>query len=68
MTEVGLSQPSSAGQPHGRYSAALTVLVSVGGWSWSGDFSEMALTRQSRAVFIASVMEFLEDDNSDVRF
>jgi chitinase len=44
---------------------ALTVLVSVGGWSWSGDFSDMALTRQSRAVFIASVMDFLEAKGLD---
>ena len=37
----------------------LTVLISVGGWLWSGRFSDMALTAQSRAVFIDSVMEFL---------
>jgi chitinase len=37
----------------------LTVLVSVGGWLWSTNFSDMALTSQSRAVFIQSVMEFL---------
>jgi len=44
---------------------ALTVLVSVGGWSWSGDFSDMALTRKSRAMFIASVMEFLDAKGLD---
>jgi chitinase len=37
----------------------LTVLVSVGGWLWSTNFSDMALTPQSRAVFIQSVMKFL---------
>jgi chitinase len=37
----------------------LTVLVSVGGWLWSTNFSDMALTSQSRAVFIQSVMDFL---------
>jgi chitinase len=37
----------------------LKVLVSVGGWLWSGNFSEMALTRQSRARFIDSAAEFL---------
>jgi chitinase len=37
----------------------LTVLVSVGGWLWSDHFSDMALTAQSRAVFIQSVMDFL---------
>jgi chitinase len=29
----------------------LTVLVSVGGWLWSGRFSDAALTPASRAVF-----------------
>src|SRR5215469_15096470 len=38
---------------------SLTVLVSVGGWLWSTNFSDMALTAESRAVFIQSVMEFL---------
>src|ERR1700757_4742889 len=37
----------------------LTVLVSVGGWLWSTNFSDMALTAESRAVFIQSVMDFL---------
>lgn len=39
--------------------ALLTVLVSVGGWLWSTNFSDISLTAQSRAVFIDSVMEFL---------
>ena len=38
---------------------SLTVLVSVGGWLWSTNFSDASLTPQSRAVFIQSVMEFL---------
>lgn len=37
----------------------LTLLVSVGGWLWSTNFSDMALTRESRAVFEDSVMQFL---------
>jgi len=37
----------------------LTVLISVGGWLWSGGFSEMALTPTSRATFIDSVAAFL---------
>jgi chitinase len=37
----------------------LSVLVSVGGWLWSTNFSDVALTAQSRAVFIRSVMDFL---------
>jgi chitinase len=39
---------------------SLTVLVSVGGWLWSGNFSDMALTEQSRQLFIQSVIEFLD--------
>jgi chitinase len=38
----------------------LTVLISVGGWLWSTNFSEISLTRQSREVFIQSVMDFLK--------
>jgi len=37
----------------------LTVLVSVGGWLWSGGFSDMALTKESRATFIDSVASFV---------
>jgi chitinase len=37
----------------------LTVLISVGGWLWSGGFSDMALTQASRAVFIDSVAAFV---------
>jgi len=39
---------------------SLTILVSVGGWLWSGNFSDMALTPESRAVFIQSAVEFIE--------
>lgn len=44
---------------------ALTVLVSVGGWEWSGRFSDMALTPRSRNVFIASVVDFVRDHQLD---
>jgi len=37
----------------------LTVLVSAGGWLWSKNFSDMALTAASRRVFEDSAMEFL---------
>lgn len=37
----------------------LTVLVSVGGWLWSGRFSDAALTPASRAKFIDSVADFV---------
>lgn len=39
---------------------SLTVLVSVGGWLWSGNFSDMALTKESRSRFIESVVEFVD--------
>ena len=39
---------------------ALTVLVSVGGWLWSTNFSDVSLTRQSRRVFVQSVIDFLD--------
>ncbi len=39
---------------------SLTVLTSVGGWLGSGEFSDVALTAQSRSVFVDSVMDFLK--------
>ena len=44
---------------------SLTVLVSVGGWLWSGNFSDAVLTKQSRAAFIDSVIAFIEKYNLD---
>ena len=38
---------------------SLTVLVSVGGWLWSTNFSDISLTAESRKVFIDSVMSFI---------
>jgi len=38
----------------------LKVLVSVGGWTWSGNFSDMALTKESRKMFIESAVQFVE--------
>ncbi len=43
-----------------RKNPALTVLVSVGGWLWSGRFSDMAVSRQSRAIFIESAVQFVD--------
>ena len=37
----------------------LEILVSVGGWTWSGGFSDAALTPASRAAFVDSVVAFL---------
>lgn len=38
---------------------ALQVLLSVGGWSWSGNFSDAALTEQSRQIFVASALDLV---------
>ncbi|MGO8720505.1 MAG: glycoside hydrolase family 18 protein [Acidobacteriaceae bacterium] len=43
----------------------LTVLVSVGGWLWSGRFSDASLTEASRAKFIDSVAAFITRYNLD---
>lgn len=37
----------------------LKVLISVGGWNWSGNFSDTASTDSSRAVFAKSCVELL---------
>ena len=38
---------------------SLQIFISVGGWLWSTDFSDVALTAESRALFIESVVSFL---------
>ncbi len=43
----------------------LKVLVSVGGWTWSGGFSDAALTADSRRVFVASAVEFVRRHDLD---
>ncbi|HQB63102.1 MAG TPA: glycosyl hydrolase family 18 protein, partial [Sedimentibacter sp.] len=37
----------------------LKVLISIGGWNWSGRFSDMAATDVSRTKFAASCAEFV---------
>jgi chitinase len=44
---------------------SLRVLVSVGGWLGSGEFSDAALTSQSRKVFVDSAVDFLRRYNLD---
>jgi chitinase len=44
---------------------SLEVLISVGGWLWSGNFSDAALTAESRSRFIASVAAFVKQYNLD---
>jgi len=46
-------------------SPSLTVLISVGGWLGSGNFSDMALTKQSRSLFIESAVNFIDRHQLD---
>jgi chitinase len=43
----------------------LKLLVSVGGWTWSGGFSDAALTPESRTRFVASAVDFVRDRDLD---
>jgi chitinase len=43
----------------------LKVLVSVGGWGWSGNFSDAALTDSSRTRFAASAARFIKENDLD---
>lgn len=44
---------------------SLTILISVGGWLWSGDFSAMSATAGNRAKFIESALAFLRQYGLD---
>ena len=41
------------------------TLISVGGWTWSGRFSDIALTEASRALFAESCVDFIRTYNFD---
>lgn len=41
------------------------TLISVGGWTWSGRFSDAALTPESRAAFAESCVQFMLDYGFD---
>jgi chitinase len=43
----------------------LRILVSVGGWTWSKGFSDMALTPESRRRFVESGVEFVRRHDLD---
>jgi chitinase len=43
----------------------LKILVSVGGWTWSKNFSDAALTAQSRKIFINSAVDFVSKYDLD---
>lgn len=38
----------------------IKILISIGGWTWSGKFSDVALTDASRAIFVKSVVDFVK--------
>ncbi|WP_260412505.1 glycoside hydrolase family 18 protein [Alkalihalobacillus sp. TS-13] len=38
----------------------IKTLISVGGWTWSENFSDVALTEESRTIFAESVLEFVQ--------
>ena len=43
----------------------IRTLISVGGWTWSGRFSDVALTEESRSAFAESCVEFIRAYNFD---
>ncbi len=43
----------------------LKTLISIGGWTWSGRFSDIALTDESRAAFADSVVSFIKQYGFD---
>jgi chitinase len=43
----------------------LKILVSVGGWTWSGGFSDAVLTADSRARFVQSAVAFVDRHDLD---
>ena len=44
---------------------SLKILISIGGWTWSGNFSDAALSDISRANFALSVMNIVRKYNLD---
>jgi GH18 family chitinase len=44
---------------------ALKILVSVGGWTWSGGFSDVALTAEARKRFVQSAVDFVRRHDLD---
>jgi chitinase len=43
----------------------LKILISIGGWTWSGGFSDMCLTKKSRTNFIKSAIIFIKENKLD---
>jgi chitinase len=44
---------------------SLQILISAGGWLWSGNFSDAVLTPESRSRFIESAVAFIEEHQLD---
>jgi len=44
---------------------SLKVIISVGGWGWSGNFSDAALNDSFRERFAASAARFISENNLD---
>jgi chitinase len=44
---------------------SLKVLISVGGWGWSGNFSDAALNDSTRERFAVSAARFISENNLD---
>ena len=44
---------------------ALKILISIGGWAWSENFSDAALTDSSRKGFAASAVQIIDQYNLD---
>jgi chitinase len=66
--DAGLCDDSASvrGRPGGNFAALaelkrrhphLKVVVSIGGWTWSGRFSDIALTDSSRRLFVGSAID-----------
>lgn len=43
----------------------LQTMISVGGWTWSSRFSDVALTESSRQLFVSSTIDFMQDYGFD---
>ncbi len=43
----------------------LKILISIGGWSWSGNFSDAVLTASSRAKFAKTSVDIVADHDLD---
>lgn len=48
-----------------RQNPSLTVLISIGGWLWSGGFSDAALSVNSRNTFVSSAVDFVSRHQLD---